>query len=246
MMTKRILHIDCNIESQTLVKDLLEPHGYDIVSASSGKDGILRMKEESFDLVILEVVLQEVTGWDILETMRGMFYPAKVVFYSIMPLSETELPQLKEAGISDYIHKPASREDFIRRIRDVLEPRKNILHVEDDEDTSILVKRILDWRGYNVISVSRGDECLRRLKGDIDLVLLDVMLPDMSGWTIFQEIRKDPGNSSLKVAFLSIMPVSKSQMEKLQEVGVVDYITKPFDNVDLIRRVDKAVWSDAV
>jgi len=245
MMTKRILHIDCNIDSQKLVKDLLEPHGYDIVSASSGKDGILRMKEESFDLVILEVVLQEVTGWDILETMRGMFYPAKVVFYSIMPLPEDELPRLKEAGIFDYIHKPARREDFIRRIRGALESRKNILHVEDDEDTSLLVKRVLDWRGYNVISVSRGEECIQKLNGDIDLLLLDVMLPDMSGWAILQKVRKDPANRSLKVAFLSIMPVSESQMEKLQEAGVVDYITKPFDKFELIRRIDKAVWSDA-
>jgi DNA-binding response OmpR family regulator len=244
-MTKRILHIDGDTESQKLVKELLEPCGYDLVAASSGKDGILKMKESPFDLVILEVVLQEVNGWDILETMRSMFYPAKVVFYSIMPIPEDELHQLKEAGISDYIKKPVNGEDFIRRIRGVFEPRKNILYVEDDEDTSLLVKRVLEWRGYNVISVSRGDECLRRLNGDIDLLLLDVMLPDMSGWAILQKVRKDPANCNLKVAFLSIMPLSEDQVMRFQEYGVVDYITKPFDKFELIRRIDKVVWSDA-
>jgi DNA-binding response OmpR family regulator len=63
------------------------------------------------------------------------------------------------------------------------------------------------------------------------------MLPDMDGWDIFQEIRRDSQNKGVKVAFMSVIPVSDWQMDSLNKSGVEDYIMKPFDSEDLIRRV---------
>ena len=66
---------------------------------------------------------------------------------------------------------------------------KRILYVEDDVDTRILVKRILEKKGYYVITASSGEECLNRLKIETpDLLLLDMMLPDMRGWDVFNKI----------------------------------------------------------
>ena len=109
-----------------------------------------------------------------------------------------------------------------------------------DEDTQNLVKILLENQGYSVITESTGRESLDKLREDkVDLVLLDVLLPDMSGWDIFQKIRKDPRNKDVKVAFLSVIPVSEERLDTLKEDGVSDYITKPFDNDDLVRRVGK-------
>ena len=115
---------------------------------------------------------------------------------------------------------------------------KKILHVEDDEDTRNLVKLLLRRHGYSIVSVSCGEEGLDMLERyEPDLVLLDVMLPDMSGWDIYQKIRKS--SHSIKVAFLSIIPVSEERLDILRKNGIADYIMKPFDNDDLVRRIGK-------
>ncbi|RLI92620.1 MAG: two-component system response regulator [Candidatus Altiarchaeales archaeon] len=117
---------------------------------------------------------------------------------------------------------------------------KKILYVEDDEDTRKLVRMILKSNGYKVITAYNGREGLKKLdEDDIDLVILDIMLPDISGWDIFQRIKKDPRNRDVKVAFLSVIPVSEERLDTLRKCGIEDYIMKPFDNDDLVRRVGR-------
>ena len=122
---------------------------------------------------------------------------------------------------------------------------KKILYVEDDEDTRNLVRMILKSNGYKVITAYNGREGLKKLEeDDIDLVILDIMLPDTSGWDIFQRIKKDPRNRDVKVAFLSVIPVSEERLKTLRKSGIEDYITKPFDNDDLVRRVGRILGDD--
>ena len=70
--------------------------------------------------------------------------------------------------------------------------------------------------------------------------MLDIMLPDMSGWDIFQKLKKDKVQA--KYAFLSAIPVSSERMEELKKAGVSDYITKPFEKDDLVERVKSILY----
>ncbi|MBR9704656.1 response regulator, partial [Candidatus Pacearchaeota archaeon] len=70
-----------------------------------------------------------------------------------------------------------------------------------------------------------------------DLFLLDIMLPDMSGWDIFENLKNK--NKTSKYAFLSAIPVSSERMNELKKTGISDYITKPFSKQDLIDRIKK-------
>ena len=111
---------------------------------------------------------------------------------------------------------------------------KKILYVEDNEDTADAVKIILDGAGFKTEIANCGKDALKKAKGHFDLILLDIMLPDMSGWDIFEKIK---GKKGTKFAFLSIIPVSDERIEELRNNGVSDYITKPFGKADLIKRV---------
>lgn len=112
---------------------------------------------------------------------------------------------------------------------------KKILYVEDNEDTADAVKIMLSEVGYQIDTVLCGKDALSMAKGNnYDLFLLDIMLPDMSGWDVFEKLK---GKSKAKFAFLSAIPVSGERMSELSKVGVVDYITKPFDKEDLIKRI---------
>lgn len=117
-----------------------------------------------------------------------------------------------------------------------------ILYVEDDEDTRFLVKSLLESKGYEVDTASSGVEGLQKLGDEkFDLVILDIMLPDTSGWDIFQKIKKNPDNRDVRVIFLSVIPVSEERLETLKKSGVSDYVMKPFDNNDLVERVGRAL-----
>ncbi len=121
-------------------------------------------------------------------------------------------------------------------------PKKKIMVVDDEESLLELVQGILEQKDYEVTTASDGEECLEKLKTvKPDLILLDMMMPGMSGREVCERIRKDPKTRDMKVIFLTVAKFSDSGKNILKKLNVLDYITKPFDNQDLVRRVKKAL-----
>ncbi|RMD45412.1 response regulator [Candidatus Pacearchaeota archaeon] len=112
-----------------------------------------------------------------------------------------------------------------------------ILYVEDNLDTANAVKLILKSAGHEIELASNGKEGIEKAKSGFDLILLDIMLPDMSGWDIFGKLRNK--GYSKKYAFLSAIPVSSERLAELKRAGVSGYITKPFTKEGLIEDVEK-------
>jgi CheY-like chemotaxis protein len=120
-------------------------------------------------------------------------------------------------------------------------PRK-IMVVDDEENVLTLVKAVLDQEGFNVMAVISGQECLKKLKdAKPELILMDMMMPGMSGRETVEKIRADPKNKSIKIIFVTVARFSEVGKETLGKLKVSDYITKPFDNEDLVKRVKAAL-----
>ena len=100
---------------------------------------------------------------------------------------------------------------------------KKILYIEDHKDTADAVKIILESVGFQVSLSLSGEDGVLRAKEGFDLILIDIMLPGMSGWDVFTKIKD--GNES-KFAFLSAIPVSIDRLKELRKAGVSDYIHK--------------------
>lgn len=113
--------------------------------------------------------------------------------------------------------------------------KKKILYIEDNQDTAEAVKIILTHVGFEVTILNSGKQAIKKANG-FDLILLDIMLPDMSGWDIFERLRN---KTKAKFAFLSAIPISSERLEELKKAGVSDYITKPFTKTELIARVER-------
>ena len=116
---------------------------------------------------------------------------------------------------------------------------KRILYIEDNEDTAEAVQIILSHAEFETDIALCGKDGLRKAKQGYNLILLDIMLPDMSGWDVFQKLLKQKVKA--KYAFLSAIPISAERMQELKKAGVSDYITKPFEKDDLIARVKKMI-----
>jgi len=114
---------------------------------------------------------------------------------------------------------------------------KKILYTEDDKDIAEAVKIILTKAGFLIDIAYTGKECLEKSENGFDLYLLDIMLPDMSGWDIFMSL-KEKGHKA-KFSMISAIPVSSQRLNELKKAGLSDYIMKPFTKEELIDKVKR-------
>jgi DNA-binding response OmpR family regulator len=118
--------------------------------------------------------------------------------------------------------------------------KKIILVVDDEPDILLTVSQMLEMSGYTVIQAKDGVECINKLNElEVvpDLVLLDIMMPDVSGWDVAAKIKENPAWMKIPIIFLTakgdIMSVGMGNL------AAEDYIVKPFNVTDLRERIDK-------
>ncbi len=115
---------------------------------------------------------------------------------------------------------------------------KLIYSVEDDHDIALIVNKTLTRQGYTVKSFSDGKSFFAAFKAQKPhLILLDLMLPDMSGSEILKKIRADALNDEIQIIIISAKHLVTDKVENL-DLGADDYIEKPFDLLELMARVD--------
>lgn len=119
---------------------------------------------------------------------------------------------------------------------------KTVMIVDDAKDTVGMVKKLLESEGYGTMDAYNGKEALKLLKKTKekpDLMLLDMFMPEMSGREVCERIREDEELKKLKVAFFTVAAFSEQGKQTLKDLNVSDYIVKPFDIDDLLRRVHR-------
>ena len=115
--------------------------------------------------------------------------------------------------------------------------KKTLLLVDDDPNLILLVKDYLEFNGYEVLTASQGMEAFRILEENIpDLIICDVMMPEMDGYTFVKEIRQNSRLEWLPVIFLSAKGQSKDRIKGLSQ-GADVYMVKPFEPDELVAQV---------
>ena len=116
--------------------------------------------------------------------------------------------------------------------------KKKILVVDDEDDILQFLELVLTEKGYSVVTASGGHEALTRAQLERpDLVLLDIMMPQMDGWEVLKLLRIDDETARIPVAMLSARTEAKDRVQGLQE-GAIDYIGKPFSLQELLSKIE--------
>jgi len=117
---------------------------------------------------------------------------------------------------------------------------KHILCIEDEPEMIDLIRLILGRRGFDVIGAAGGKEGLEKVRQNPpDLVLLDLMMPDMDGWEVYQQIKADDKTKNIPVIVVTAKAQSIDKVLGLHIAKVDDYIAKPFSPQELLESVDK-------
>ena len=126
------------------------------------------------------------------------------------------------------------------------EPGRHIVYVEDDVEMIDLVKLILERKGYQVSGASGGQEGWELIKSQLpDLVLLDLMMPDVDGWEVYQKMRDEETTKDIPVIVITAKAQNIDRVLGLHIAKVEDYITKPFKPEDLVESVERFLEKQA-
>ncbi|MGG6296872.1 response regulator transcription factor [Leptolyngbya sp. AN02str] len=118
---------------------------------------------------------------------------------------------------------------------------KQLLLIDDDPNLILLVKDYLEFRGYQVVTAENGQEALDVLQKETpDMIICDVMMPQMDGYSFVEHVRKDPRTSWIPVLFLSAKGQSQDRVKGLN-TGADVYMVKPFEPEELVAQVESSL-----
>jgi DNA-binding response OmpR family regulator len=119
---------------------------------------------------------------------------------------------------------------------------KRVVCIEDEPEMIDLVRLILGRKGFHVIGANGGIEGLETVRKELpDLVLLDLMMPDMDGWEVYQQMKADEVLREIPVVVVTAKAQSIDKVLGLHIAKVDDYITKPFGPQELLESVEKII-----
>lgn len=123
-----------------------------------------------------------------------------------------------------------------------MQPKRYLVYIEDEQEMIDLVRLILNRRGYEIIGATGGREGLDAIREKMpDLVLLDLMMPDMDGWDVYQQMKADESTQNIPVIVITAKAQSIDKVLGLHIAKVDDYISKPFSPQELVESVEKVL-----
>ena len=226
----KILLVDDNEINLMMTEMVLSEMHYEVTTASSGEAAIAILQKEPQDLLLLDIVMDGMSGIETLARIRAM--PEISGIRTIFLTSSSHMADMTEAirlGALDFIRKPTLPEDLYSAVRQALLVRKKdtILAVDDDEINLHAIVRLFGIR-YDVRCVSSGAEALASLEREKpDLMLLDLHMPDMDGLEVLERLHEMDGCENLPVVILTADSDADTEA-RLFNAGAMDFIAKPF------------------
>ncbi len=258
---KRLLVVE---NDAVQMRSILELIGNgDVVShaAGTGGEALDLLRDESFDCMILDLGLEDMTGFDLLAKLRQDRTLSKipVIIYTGKDLTRQEEAELQKyadsiiiKGVRSperlldettlFLHRvaadlPGEKQEMLTRFhdRDAILADKTVLIVDDDMRNVFALGSVLEEKGIRLLEARNGIEGLTRLEQhpETDLVIMDIMMPEMDGYEAIRRIREQKAFQKLPVIALTAKAM-KGDKIKCIEAGANDYLAKPVDTARLL------------
>jgi signal transduction histidine kinase/DNA-binding response OmpR family regulator len=204
----RILVIEDDASAAYLLESQLASAGYEVTVCSQPQRAVEMAIELKPAVITLDVVMLPVNGWDVLSKLKSDPRTANIGVVMVTVMDQRNAGAL--LGADEYIVKPVDKSILLSAVERCLSRRKregaghSILVVEDDPATRELVVDLLTRGGYAVSSAADGAQAREQVRAALpDLVILDLMLPVVSGFGLIDEWRKDPSTAALPIFVLT-------------------------------------------
>jgi HAMP domain-containing protein/CheY-like chemotaxis protein/signal transduction histidine kinase len=258
---KRLLVVEDNPAEQISTRELLWHEDIDIDVVDSGSSALEELDRNSYDCIVLDLRLPDMTGFEVLEKLRDnpKLRSVPVVVFTGRELSaeedahlhtlarsvivkDVESPERLLDETALFLHRvvselPEQKQQMIDRLHrsdEALAGRK-VLVVDDDVRNIFALSSVLERRGMTVLSAGTGREAIATIEStpDLAIVLMDIMMPEMDGYETMQVIRQNPALHRLPIIALTAKAM-KGDREKCLEAGASEYLAKPVNTEQLL------------
>ncbi|MFZ6012367.1 MAG: response regulator, partial [Bacteroidota bacterium] len=264
---KKLLIVEDNELQNNAIRELIGNGDVKCFSSYSGQEAYETLKKENFDCTIVDLGLPDMSGFDLLEKIKGddKLNKMPIIVYTGKDLSKEESSRLnklastvvlKTADSQErlldettlFLHRvesrlPKEKQNIIRKLHrtDEVLKQKYVLIVDDDIRNIYSLTNALEEEGMNCLVAENGKIALKVLEenSQVDIVLMDVMMPEMDGYEATREIRKSTKFGKVPVIALTAKAM-KGDREKCLAAGMSDYVSKPV-NIDQLLSLMR-VW----
>ena len=237
-----VLVIDNDPTARELISDYLRQAGFSVITATGGRDGLKLAKEHHPIAITLDVTMPDLDGWTVLAALRGdpQLSDIPVVIATILD----ERRQGMALGAVGYLTKPIDRDkllELIRRHRTRAGPAR-VLIVEDDADQRQRVRMWLEPLQWLVSEAENGRVAIDQLKEiEPDVILLDLMMPEMDGFQFVAALQEHPAWSRIPVIVITARDLSAEDRRRLNSGVELILLKESFNPSDLVDRVRQLV-----
>lgn len=232
---------------------ILKPLGYPISIAYNGKDALTHLKEKKPVLVIADILMPEMDGYQVCMLIKSDEKYRDIPVILLTQLSDPkEIIKGLESGADDFISKPYNEELLLARIKsilsirtkeDVLKKKINILIVEDSPTQAEQLKYLLEEQGYDVVTAGNGKDGIEAAKrARPDLIIADILMPVMDGYTMAYEIKRDEALKKIPIILITSLMEKKDIVRKASVVAD-GFFTKPYDDAYLLTKIKSLISS---
>ena len=213
---RRILVIDDEESVRALMRRFLVKQGFAVDEASGGEAGLARARQVPPDAITLDVMMPGMDGWEVLAALKTDPQLAEIPVFMLTVVDEKKLGY--SLGATEYLTKPLDRALLRRMLARyaIGVPARQVLVVEDDAAASELMCRTLEAEGWGTVVARNGREGLARFdEAEPSLVLLDLMMPEMDGFTFIETIRAAPRLSEVPVVVVTAKTLTAADRRRL-------------------------------
>ncbi|MEF8879476.1 MAG: response regulator [Candidatus Thermoplasmatota archaeon] len=130
---RKIMVVDNEPDIVDLTRTVLELGGYNVVTASSGEECLRKLEDEPVDLILLDIMMPGMSGWDVFNRIKNKSLDTKVAFLSVLEISEKRKQVLLNEGLADYIMKPFDKDTLLDRIDKIMEKKEQEEKEKEEE-----------------------------------------------------------------------------------------------------------------
>ncbi len=210
-----VLIVDDEPDARDLITRYLVKEGFHVETAANGAEGLNQARALRPDIIILDVLMPDMDGWAVLAELRAD--PELAGIPVIMATVVDDKARGFALGASEYIIKPLDSKRLISVLRKYQRVMGHILIVEDDTATRELLRRSLEKEGWMVIEAEDGRIALERVaEFPPDIILLDLLLPEMDGFQFIAALRRNPAWQRIPIVVITAKDLSASDKEHLK------------------------------
>ncbi len=241
-----VLIVDDDPEMQRATRESLEREGFAVVTASTANEGAKTAARRRPDLILLDLLLPDRNGLDLLRSLKSD--PATQEIPVLVVSVTNDSVKALSLGAAECLTKPVDGGAIVPMVRRLLDGSFNgatVLVVDDEADTVDFIRETLKSEGLRVFVAHDGRQAIEVLeRRRPDLVLLDIMMPELSGFEVLEAIARNPATAGTPVIVLTARG-DEADAKRGLALGARRYMSKPFDVRDLIAEVLRQVGARA-